>query len=70
MDLRRLIISKATITPTQNAVYRIVRALCYKQAYRIDKEASRLDLTAFLFYFSKITSNLPENYMSKSKTTS
>ena len=31
---------------------------------------SRLDLTTFLFYLSKIASNLPENYLSKSKTTS
>ena len=28
----------------------------------------RLDLTTFLFYLSKITTNLPENYLSKSKT--
>ena len=31
---------------------------------------SKLDLTTFFLYLSKITSNLPENYLSRSKTTS
>ena len=35
-----------------------------------DRVRTRLDLTTFLFYLSKITSNLPENYSSESKTTS
>ena len=30
----------------------------------------KLDLTTFFLYLSKITSNLPENYLSRSKTTS
>ena len=30
----------------------------------------KLDLTTFYFYLSKITSNLPEIYLSKSKITS
>ena len=30
----------------------------------------RLDLTTFFFTWSRITSNLPENYLSRSKTTS
>ena len=29
----------------------------------------KLDLTTFFLYLSKITSNLPENYLSRSKTT-
>ena len=29
----------------------------------------KLDLTTFILYLSKITSNLPENYLSRSKTT-
>ena len=31
---------------------------------------SKLDLTTFCLNLSKITSNLPENYLSRSKTTS
>ena len=31
---------------------------------------SKLDLTTFYFYLSKITSNLPEIYLSKSRITS
>ena len=31
---------------------------------------TKLDLTTFFPYLSKITSNLPENYLSRSKTTS
>ena len=32
-------------------------------------KSSKLDLTTFFLYLSKITSNLPENYLSRSKTT-
>ena len=31
---------------------------------------TKLDLTTFFLYLSKITSNLPENYLSRNKTTS
>ena len=36
----------------------------------VNSDSSKLDLTTFFLYLSKITSNLRENYLSRSKTTS
>ena len=41
-----------------------------RQYPAIHTNYSKLDLTTFFLYLSKITSNLPENYLSRSKTTS
>ena len=62
-----------TITIFANSKNRVTFLLLIKfveSRIKFIEQIHRLDLTTFLFYLSKITSNLPENYLSKSKTTS
>ena len=59
LDVRKFSFSQRTINVWNNLSTDCVHA-----------SQGKLDLTTFFLYLSKITSNLPENYLSRSKTTS